>query len=288
MSSATAAGAFLLLLAGVAIAAPWLYPAGPFHTSTLLLSPPSQAQPMGTDDLGRNLVAGVAYGARTSLLVALGVSLVAGFLGLLVGGIAGFAGGVLDDVLMRLAEFTWVLPRFFLAIATAAVFGARVLPLIVLLGVVSWPGPARILRSAVLGQRNLQYVEATRAMGGGPVRLLLGHVLPNSLAPFLVSISLLAGNAILIEAGLSFLGLGDASSPSWGAMLRDAQPVMREAPWAVLFPAAAVSLSVLAFNLLGDGLVDLLSPLTRRDAGDERPRSISRPKPAAPLMERRG
>jgi len=284
----TAAGAFLALLAGIAIAAPWLFPAGPFHTSTLLLSPPSRALPMGTDDLGRNILVGVAYGARTSLLVALGVSLIAGVLGLVVGGIAGFAGGVVDDVLMRVAEFTWVLPRFFLAIATAAVFGARALPLIVLLGVVSWPGPARILRSAVLGQRHRQYVEATRAMGGGPVRLLVGHILPNSLAPFLVSITLLAGNAILIEAGLSFLGLGDASNPSWGSMLRDAQPVMRGAPWTVLFPAAAVSLAVLAFNLLGDGLVDLLSPLTRRAADGRGPDSIIRSAPAPPVMERRG
>ena len=201
-----------MILACAAIAAPLLIPAGPFHTSSSLLSPPSQTAPRGTDDLGRNLLAGVVYGARTSLLVAFGVALIAGILGLVVGGVAGFAGGVIDDVLMRVAEFTWVLPRFFLAIATAAVFGARVLPLIVLLGVVSWPGPARILRSAVLGQRSLQYVEATRAMGGGPVRLLVGHVLPNSLAPFLVSITLLAGNAILIEAGLSFLGLGDASA----------------------------------------------------------------------------
>ena len=283
------AAAFLVLLACVAIAAPLLIPAGPFHTSSALLSPPSLTEPMGTDDLGRNLLAGVAYGARTSLLVAVGVALIAGILGLVVGSVAGFAGGVIDDVLMRVAEFTWVLPRFFLAIATAAVFGARVLPLIVLLGVVSWPGPARILRSAVLGQRGLQYVEATRAMGGGPVRLLVGHVLPNSLAPFLVSITLLAGNAILIEAGLSFLGLGDASSPSWGSMLRDAQPVMREAPWTVLFPAAAVTLAVLAFNLLGDGLVDLLSPWARRVSDGKRagPAGSER-QPSAPLIERRG
>ena len=218
---------------------------------------------MGTDELGRNLLAEVAFGARTSLLVAFGVALISGLLGLVVGGVAGFAGGFLDDFLMRIAEFTWVLPRFFLAIATAAVFGAKIGPLIVLLGVVSWPGPARILRSSVMGQRGLPYVEAARSIGGKGAHIFVRHVLPNSIAPFLVSITLLAGNAILIEAGLSFLGLGDASSPSWGSMLRDAQPLMREAPWTVLFPAIAVSLAVLAFNLLGDGLVDRLSPWSR-------------------------
>lgn len=244
---------------------------------------------MGTDDLGRSLAAGVAYGARTSLLVALGVGLIAGVIGILVGGLAGFMGGAADDILMRIAEMTWVLPRFFLAIATAAIFGARIAPLIVLLGVVSWPGPARILRSAVLGQRGLPYVEAARSIGGRPARLFLRHVLPNSLAPFVVSITLLAGNAILIEAGLSFLGLGDASNPSWGSMLRDAQPLMREAPWTVLFPAAAVSLTVLAINLIGDSLVDRLSPWSRRAADGSRLRSDSRTaQVSAPIVERRG
>lgn len=276
LSAVTASAGFLLLLVGIAIASPWLFPAGPFHTSRVLLSPPTWTAPMGTDDIGRNLLAGVAFGARTSLLVAFGTGLIAGLLGLAAGGAAGFAGGLIDDAVMRLAEFTWVLPRFFLAIATAAAFGARLLPLIVLLGIVSWPGPARILRSAVLTQRHLEYVEATRAIGAGPARLLLRHVLPNSVAPFVVSITLLAGNAILIEAGLSFLGLGDASSPSWGSMLRDGEPVMRVAPWTVVFPAAVMSLSILALNLLGDGIVDLLSPWARTSLA------------AAPPLERRG
>lgn len=273
ISQVSLAAGFLAALVVVAIAAPWLFPAGPFHTSSVRLQPPSWSSPMGTDELGRNLLAGVAFGARTSVLVAFGVALISGLLGLVIGGVAGFAGGLVDDFLMRIAEFTWVLPRFFLAIATAAVLGAKILPLIVLLGVVSWPGPARILRSAVLGQRGLPYVEAARSIGGTGAHILARHVLPNSIAPFLVSITLLAGNAILIEAGLSFLGLGDASSPSWGSMLRDAQPLMREAPWTVLFPAIAVSLAVLAFNLLGDGLVDRLSPWSRA---------------SVPLVERRG
>lgn len=262
-TSAVAAGAYLALFAVAALLAPVVAPVGPFHTSSAVLLPPTWSAPMGTDDLGRNVAVGVIYGARTSLLVALGVGAITGALGLAVGAIAGFAGGALDDLLMRSAEFVWVLPRFFLAIATSALFGGRVVALIVLLGVVSWPGAARVLRSTVLREGRLPYVEAVRAAGARPSRVLIRHVVPNSLAPFIVSITILAGNAILVEAGLSFLGLGDASSPSWGSMLRDAQPIMQEAPWAVAFPGAAVTLAVLAFNLLGDALLDALSPWSR-------------------------
>jgi peptide/nickel transport system permease protein len=204
------------------------------------------------------------YGARTSLLVAVSVAVLAGVIALLVGALAGFVGGALDELLMRAAEFTWVMPRFFLAIATAALFGGRIAALVVLLGLVSWPGPARVLRAAVLGQVRLPYVEAARASGASPIRILARHVVPNSLGPFIVSTTLLAGSAILIEAALSFLGLSDAASPSWGTMLRDAQPIMARAPWAVVFPALAVTLAVLSFNLIGDALVDALSPWSRR------------------------
>lgn len=255
---------YLALTAGLALLAPVLAPAGPFHTTSLVLRPPSPAVPMGTDELGRSLAAGVFYGARTSLLVAFGVGVIAAVTGLCVGAAAGYAGGLVDDFLMRASEFIWVLPRFFLAIATAAVFSGRVWALIVLLGLVSWPGAARVLRAAILREKFLPYVEAAHAAGAGPLRILLGHVLPNSLAPFVVSISSLAGGAILIEAGLSFLGLGDASNPSWGWMLRDGQPIMQEAPWAIVFPAGAVTLAVLAFNLLGDALIDWLDPWRRR------------------------
>lgn len=251
--------AILALIAALAVLAPVLAPAGPARTSVHTLAPPSWTELMGTDDLGRNVVVGVIYGARTSLLVAAGVGLVAGLVAMVVGAVAGFVGGLVDDLLMRFTEFVMVLPRFFLAIATAALFGSRVAPLIVLLGLISWPGPARILRSAVLTQRELPYVEAARAIGTRPLWILLRHVLPNAIAPFIVSITLLSGGAILIEAGLSFLGLGDASAPSWGSMLRDAQPIMRYAPWTVLFPAGAVTVAVLSFNLLGDGLLEVLS-----------------------------
>lgn len=137
---------------------------------------------MGTDDLGRNLAVGVIYGARTSLLVALGVGAIAAAIGLAFGALAGYLGGAIDDLLMSVAEFVWVLPRFFLAITTAALFGGRLWALIVLLGLISWPGPARVLRSAVLLEKRLPYVEAARAIGAGPLWILRKHVLPNSLA----------------------------------------------------------------------------------------------------------
>lgn len=258
---AVGSGLVLLILGVMAVTAPVLAPQGPFRTSTQVLTPPSPSAPMGTDDLGRSVLVGVLYGAQTSLLVGMSVGLLAGLLGLGVGGVSGFVGGVVDDVLMRLAEFTMVLPRFFLAIATAALFGSRIVPLIVLLGLITWPGPARVLRSAVLSQRHLPYVEAARGIGTKPSRILLRHVLPNAVTPFIVSITLLCGGAILIEAGLAFLGLSDSSTPSWGTMLRDAEPLMIYAPWAVLFPAVAVTLAVLSFNLFGDGLLEALAPV---------------------------
>lgn len=269
-----ATAGYLVTVAALALLAPVIAPGGPFHTGPGVLEAPSLSTPMGTDDLGRNLAVEVIYGARTSLLVAVGVGAIAALLGLVVGAGAGFVGGALDDLLMRAAEFVWVLPRFFLAIATAALFGGRLWALIALLGLVSWPGTARVLRSAVLREKGLPYVEAARAAGAGPAWILRKHVLPNSLSPFIVSITVLAGNAILVEASLSFLGLGDASSTSWGSMLRDAQPVMQEAPWALAFPALAVALAVLSLNLLGDSLLDRLSPWSRAASAAGRARPL--------------
>ncbi len=243
-------------LGALGLLAPVLAPDGPFRTSGERLAPPSREHLMGTDDLGRDVAVGVVYGARRSLAVALGVVAVAGALAFAVGSVAGSSGGVIDDVLMRVTELVLVLPRFFLAVATAALFGAGFVPLVAVIGLTSWPVPARILRAEILTRRELPYVEAARSMGASRGFILVRHVLPNSLGPFVVSISLLAGTAILIEAGLAFLGLADADQPSWGTMLGDAQPYLRQAPWMVLFPGLAVTLAVLALNLLGDGLVE--------------------------------
>lgn len=254
-------------LALLGLLAPVLAPEGPFRTSRDRLAPPSSEHLMGTDDLGRDVAVGTAYGARTSLAVALGVVAVAGGLAFVVGSAAGYGGGRIDDVLMRLAELVLVLPRFFLAVATAALLGAGFVPLVAVVGLTSWPVPARILRAEILVRRELPYVEAAHSMGASRSWILVRHVLPNSFGPFFVSISLLAGTAILIEAGLAFLGLADADQPSWGTMLGDAQPYLRQAPWMVLFPGLAVTLAVLALNLLGDGLVESFhrrSPRPRR------------------------
>ena len=246
----------LASLGALGLLAPVLAPDGPFRTSGERLAPPSGEHVMGTDDLGRDVAVGVAYGARTSLAVALAVVAVAGAVAFLAGSVAGSTGGGIDNALMRLAELVLVLPRFFLAVATAALFGAGFVPLVAVVGLTSWPVPARILRAEILARRELPYVEAARSMGASRGSILVRHVLPNSLGPFVVSISLLAGTAILIEAGLAFLGLADADQPSWGTMLADAQPYLRQAPWMVLFPGLAVTLAVLALNLLGDGLVE--------------------------------
>ena len=248
----------------VALVGPAVSPADPFATSTARLRPPGPGHPFGTDDLGRDVLAGVLHGTRISLLVGLIAAVTAGAIGTLVGLVSGYAGGAVDDVLMRATEFVQVLPRFFLAVLVAAVLGPSIWVLAALIGVTFWTGTARIVRSQVLSLREREFVLAARAIGLGAPRIAFRHVLPNVLAIVIVTAALQVGAAILIEASLSFLGLGDRSVVSWGRMLNDAQPFLRLAPWMSLFPGLALVLTVLGANLLADGIYDAWDPRTRR------------------------
>ena len=247
----------------VAIFGQLLAPHDPFAPTSSPLLPPSAAHWFGTDDLGRDTLSGVLSGARASLLVGLATAAVAGVLGTLIGATAGYRGGIVDDVLMRFTEFVQIAPRFFLAILVAALFGPSLALLTLLLALTFWPITARIVRAQVLSLRHREYVIAARALGARDGRILARHVLPNVMSVIVVTSALQVGAAILVEASLSFLGLGDRSVVSWGFMLNDAQPFLRVAWWMSVFPGLALVLTVLGVNLLADTLYDVWDP-TRR------------------------
>lgn len=248
-----------LLLVLVGVLAPLLAPVDPFAVDGASLSPPSRAHPFGTDALGRDLYSGVLHGARTSLVVAASVAALTAVIGATIGLVAGYAGGWVDDVLMRLTELFQVLPRFFLALVVIAFFGPGLDRLILLLGLTSWPLLARVIRAETFALRTREFVEAARVQGASRARILLREVLPNALPPGIALLGLLVAQVILIEASLSFLGLGDPSVTSWGALASEAQRFLRVAWWLSLFPGLAITLAVLGLNLLGDAVTDALA-----------------------------
>jgi len=251
-------------LAGAALAAV-LAPADPLQMAPqALLAPPGAGHPFGTDQFGRDVLSRLLYGSRTSL----GVSVASVALALAAGGAAGTAsgyyGGIVDNVLMRAMDVIFAFPAILLAIAIMAVAGTAPGTVILAIGIVYAPQFARVSRASVLVTRGLEFVEAAGALGAGVRRILARHILPNITAPLIVQTSLSLSLAILTESALSFLGLGtQPPTPSWGNMLAEARRFMVTAPWTAVFPGAAIALIVLGFNLLGDGLRDLLDPRLR-------------------------
>jgi len=249
----------------MALFAHWLAPASPIKPDFVnLLQPPSVTHPMGTDDLGRDIFSRVIFGARTSLLagvISVGIAVV---VGLPVGLLSGYYGGRLDDVLMRLTDALLSFPFLVLALALAAVLGAGLDKAMIAIGIVFTPGFIRLARGQVLSEREQNYVEAAKALGAGDGRIIWSHVLPNVLSPVLVQASLATAVAITAEAALSFLGLGtQPPTPSWGSMLNIAQAYLSTAPWMAIWPGLAIFVTVLALNLLGDGLREALDPRLR-------------------------
>jgi peptide/nickel transport system permease protein len=251
------------VLITVALLASRLAPGDPFASVAAPLQSPSALHLMGTDDLGRDLFTGVVYGARTSLVVAGAVTVLALLLGVTVGAISGWRGALVDDLLMRLTEFVQVAPRFFVAVVVIALFGPGLDRLVLLLGLTSWPLIARVVRAEVLSLKTRDFIEAARSLGAPAARILWREILPGVLPAAIVVASVNAAGVILLEAGLSFLGLGDPHVVSWGYLANNAQRFLRVAWWMVLFPGAAIALAVLGFNLVGDTLSDVLNPLER-------------------------
>ncbi|HEV3155888.1 MAG TPA: ABC transporter permease [Candidatus Baltobacteraceae bacterium] len=219
--------------------------------------PPSWAHPLGTDVLGRDEFVRTLAGARVSLFVGVTAMLIAVSMGTLYGAIAGAAGGIVDSVMMRVVDALLSFPSFFLIITVEALTNRFTLSLIVLIiGLLSWMGVARLVRAEVLSLRERDFVEAARALGASPARVVCRHLIPNALAPVVVAATLAIGDNILIEAGLSYLGLGvQIPTPSWGNMLQDAlTPAVRNAPWLVLTPGLLIVGTLLGFSLVGEGL----------------------------------
>lgn len=241
----------LLLLAGAV--APWLA-AAPHLIVADALQPPGAGHLFGTDDLGRDLFAAVLHGARTSLLVGLCAAGLSALLGLLIGGLAGRRAGLLDDGLMRFTDLVQALPRFFLIVMVVSLFGSQLAIVVLVIGLTSWPSTARLVRAQVQGIFTREFALAARAAGARDTDILVRHALPIAAPVVAAQVSFQAGGAILAEAGLSFLGLGDPSVVSWGTLLGAAQHFVREAWWMSAFPGAAITLTVLACNLLADGM----------------------------------
>ena len=250
----------------LALFAPWLFPGDPQDMAGAPEIWPGQdaAFPLGTDSLGRDVATGLAYGARVSLLVGLSAATIGLFIGVLVGAIGGYVGGWVDNVLVRLTELFQTVPSFLLVIVIVAI-GRPTAPLIAFsIGVASWPVVARLTRAQFRSLRQADFVMAARSLGYSPFRIAVAEILPNALAPVIVTTSVLVANAILTEAGLAFLNMGDPNLVSWGSMIGDGRALLRTSWFLTALPGGAIALTVLALNLLGDGLNDVLDPRSLR------------------------
>lgn len=256
----------LLIVILTAVLGPLIYTDSPWRMVQRPFLPPFTVEglPLGTDALGRDVMAGLVYGARVSLLVGLVSTVVALVIGVPIGAAAGYFGGFVDDALMRFTEFFQTIPSFALAIVLLAIFQPSLFYVILAIAVVSWPPVARLVRGEVLSLRSREYVEAATLSGQSTFQIITRQILPNALPPIIVLASLMVATAILLESSLSFLGLGDPNVMSWGYMIGTARTVIRTAWWLSFIPGVAILLTVLAMNLIGEGLNDALNPRLSR------------------------
>ena len=259
-------GSIVLLLGFVAAFGAALAPYDPLAMDfTARFAPPSFAHPFGTDDFGRDLFSRVLHGAAVSFQVAFIAVGISGVVGVALGVLAGYLGGWVDEAIMRVMDVVFAFPAVLLAITVMAVLGRGVENAMIAIAIVYMPIFARVTRGAVISVRDREFVTAARALGTGHARIMLAHVLPNAAGPILVQTSLSLAFAILAEAALSFFGLGtQPPDPSWGRMLAEGRAFLGQAPWMGIFPGLAIMAAVLGFNLLGDGLRDVLDPRWRR------------------------
>lgn len=256
----------LFLIVLLAILAPFLFPKSPWAMVQRPFLPPfSNAHVfLGTDTMGRDIASGLAHGAYVSLLVGLVSTAVSLIIGIPIGALAGYFGGFVDDALMRFTELFQSVPSFALAVVLVAIFQPSVTSIVIAIALVSWPPVARLLRGEVMSLKSRDFVDAAVLVGQRPLTIILRQILPNTMSPIIVLASMMVASAILIESALSFLGLGDANVMSWGYIIGAGRTVIRQAWWVSFFPGVAILLTVLALNLVGEGLNDALNPRLAR------------------------
>ena len=257
--------AILLIVVAMAVLAPIIYPGNPWQGVARPMMPPGAdaSYPLGTDMLGRDIAAGIAHGARVSLLVGLVSTTVAVVIGVTLGAFSGFYGGWVDDILMRFTEFFQTIPAFAMAVVLVAIFSPTLTSITLAIAIVSWPPVARLVRAEFMSLRSREFVEAAVTIGQTGPRIIWSQILPNVMSPIIVTASLMVATAILTESSLSFLGLGDRNAISWGYQIGAARTMLRQAWWMSAFPGIAILLTVLSINLIGEGLNDAMNPHLR-------------------------
>lgn len=250
------------LIVMMSLSAGFLFPDGPWvMAGPTKLAPGADPRfPLGTDSFGRDLLVGVFYGSRVSLIIGVSAALVSLVLGIVVGALSGYFGGLTDDILMRLTDAFQTIPSFLLAIAIVGIVGASLASITLAIAIVSWPMIARLVRADVLRLRTYDFVQSCKIIGMSDLRIVFQQILPNCMAPIIVTTSVLVANAIIVEASLAFLGLGDPNVMSWGSILNVGRPELRTAWYITAVPAVALVVTVLALNLIGDALNDVLNP----------------------------
>jgi len=251
----------LILVMLLAATAPLIFPGSPWDMAGAPFMPPGEmGMLLGSDSLGRDVAAGIAHGARVSLMVGAVSTVAALAVGVTLGALAGYVGGIVDDLVMRFTEFFQTIPSFVLAILLVAIFTPTIGSVVFAIAVVSWPPVARVVRAEFLSLRSREFVQAAEVLGKSRLAIVVGDILPNALSPIIVLSSLMVATAILLESALSFLGLGDPNLMTWGFLIGSGRSVIRIAWWMSVFPGIAIFITVLALNLVGEGLSDALNP----------------------------
>ncbi len=255
----------------IALMAPFIFASSPWMmVGQPLLKPFENPEfPLGTDMLGRDIGAGLAYGAQVSLLIGVISTMVAVVVGILIGAAAGFHGGWIDDLLMRFTEFFQTIPQLAMAVVLVAIFNPSIYSIVGAIALVSWPPVARLVRSEFMSLKQREFVQAAVVIGQRPSRIIFTQILPNAISPIIITASLMIATAILTESALSFLGLGDRNMMSWGYMIGASRTMLREAPWMSVMPGLAILLTVLAINLIGEGLSDAMNPQLHKHRGNK-------------------
>lgn len=258
----------LALVIAMAAFASVLFPGSPWDMATAPFAPPGEdGMLLGSDSLGRDVASGIAHGARVSLMVGAVSTVAALFIGVTLGAIAGYLGGWVDDALMRFTEFFQTIPSFVFAILLVAIFTPSISSVVFAIAVVSWPPVARVVRAEFLSLRSREFVQAAEVLGKSRLAIVVTDILPNAMSPIVVLSSLMVASAILLESALSFLGLGDPNLMTWGFLIGSGRSVIRLAWWMSVFPGLAIFVTVLALNLVGEGLSDALNPRLARKRG---------------------